>query len=183
MFDDANRGDGTTGARLAVSVTDMQATDPATWFDPRTGLPGPSFWDAVLFAESSRCARFDRPATVLFVAIAGAEDVVAQWGFEVIDRELADLGTILRAGCRHSDYVVRLDEMRFGVLLTETDEIAAINFVERVREHAPKKLPRGAESLQFGFGWASPKGKQRLLESIEPAEERLRQEAAEAQDA
>ena len=181
MFDSTTRVDSTTGARLAVSVTDMQATDAATWFDPRTGLPGPSFWDAVLFAESSRCARFDRPATVLLVAIAGADDVVAQWGFEVIDRELSDLGAILRAGCRHSDYVVRLDEMRFGVLLTETDEISAINVVERLRAKVDREVGPRLRHGRICFGWASPKGEERLLEAIEPAEERLRQEAAEAQ--
>ena len=42
-------------------------------------------------------------------------------------------------------------------MLTETDEIAAINFVERVRESAPRSLPHGSENLRFSFGWASPK--------------------------
>ena len=102
-------------------MVEMEASDSGTWFDPATGLPGPAFWDAVLFAESSRSARFGRPATVLFVAIAGVHDVIAKWGFEVIARECVELGAILREGCRHSDYVVRLDDTRFGILLVETD--------------------------------------------------------------
>ena len=41
---------------------------------------------------------------------------------------------------------------------SETDEIAAINFVERVREAGPRSLPRVADRVSFAFGWASPKG-------------------------
>ena len=37
------------------------------------------------------------------------------------------------------------------------DEIAAINYVERVREAGPRSMPRGGENLRFSFGWSSPK--------------------------
>ena len=43
------------------------------------------------------------------------------------------------------------------MILTETDEIAAINYVERVREAGPRSMPRGGENLRFSFGWSSPK--------------------------
>jgi diguanylate cyclase (GGDEF)-like protein len=167
------------GGQTAVSMVEMEAADPGTWFDPETGLPGPAFWNAVLFAESSRSARFERPATVLLVEIAGVRNVIAQWGFEVISREVVELGGILRAGCRHSDFVVRLDETRFGVLLVETDEIGAINVVERLRAKVDREIGSRLPHGHIAFGWASPKGKQRLLQVLEPAEERLRQEAAE----
>jgi diguanylate cyclase (GGDEF)-like protein len=160
-------------------MVEMEAADPGTWFDPETGLPGPAFWNAVLFAESSRSARFERPATVLLVEIAGVREVIAQWGFEVIARECVELGGILREGCRHSDYVVRLDVTRFGILLVETDEIAAINVVERLRAKVDREVGSRLPHGHIAFGWASPKGKQRLLEVLEPAEERLGHEAAE----
>ena len=167
------------GGQTAVAMVEMEAADPLTWFDPETGLPGPAFWNAVLFAESSRSARFERPAGVLLVEIAGVRNVIAQWGFEVISREVVELGGILRAGCRHSDYVVRLDQTRFGVLLVETDEIGAINVVERLRAKVDREIGSRLPHGHIAFGWASPKGKQRLLEVLEPAEQRLRQEAAE----
>jgi diguanylate cyclase (GGDEF)-like protein len=161
-------------------MVEMEAAEPGMWFDAATGLPGPAFWDAVLAAESSRSARFERPATVLLVEIAGVKDVIAQWGFEVISREVLELGRILRDGCRHSDYVVRLDVTRFGILLVETDEIAAINVVERLRAKVDREVGARLTHGHIAFGWASPKGKQRLLEAIEPAEKRLLQEAAAA---
>ena len=61
------------------------------WYDEQTGLPGRSFWDVVLAAESSRCSRWGRSGTVLLVAVAGLEDVIAQWGTEMLDRPMEDL--------------------------------------------------------------------------------------------
>jgi diguanylate cyclase (GGDEF)-like protein len=160
----------------------MQA-HPGTWFDEQTGLPARSFWDVILRAESSRCSRWSRSATVVLVAIAGLDDVIAQWGTEMLDRPMTDLSRILRSGCRASDYVTRLDASRFGVLLTETDEIAAINVVERLRAKADRDVGARLSQGRICFGWASPKGKSTLLEAVGSAEERLAQEAAEANEA
>ena len=162
-----------------MSVTDMIARHGA-WYDEQTGLPGRSFWDVVLAAESSRCSRWGRSGTVLLVAVAGLEDVIAQWGTEMLDRPMEDLARILRAGCRASDFVTRLDANQFGILLTETDEIAAINVVERLRAKADRDVGARLSQGRVCFGWASPKGKTTLLESIGAAEALLAQEAAEA---
>ena len=134
----------------------------------------------MLAAESSRCARWGRSGTVLLVSVAGLEDVIAQWGTEMLDRPMEDLARILRAGCRASDFVTRLDANQFGVLLTETDEIAAINVVERLRAKADRDVGARLSQGRVCFGWASPKGKTTLLESIGAAEALLAQEAAEA---
>ena len=88
-----------------------------------------------------------------------------------------------RAGCRASDFVTRLDSNQFGVLLTETDEIAAINVVERLRAKADRDVGARLSQGRICFGWASPKGKKTLLESIGAAEALLAQEAAEASSA
>ena len=74
----------------------------------------------------------------------------------------------------------RLAETRFGVVLTETDEIAAINFVERVREAGPKSMPKGFDELQFRFGWASAKPGDSADTLVRRAETRLAAELAEA---
>ena len=162
-----------------MSVTDMIAR-PGAWYDEQTGLPGRSFWDVVLAAESSRCKRWGRSGTVLLVSVAGLEDVIAQWGTEMLDRPMEDLARILRAGCRKSDFVTRLDTNQFGILLTETDEIAAINVVERLRAKADRDVGARLSQGRVCFGWASPKGKTTLLESIGGAEALLAQEAGEA---
>jgi len=53
--------------------------------------------------------------------------------------------------------IILLPLVGFGILLTETDEIAAINFVDRVREAGPRSVPRTADLVRFSFGWASPR--------------------------
>jgi PleD family two-component response regulator len=59
------------------------------------------------------------------------------------------------------------------VILTETDEIMAINFVERVREDAPRALPPGSEAVRLSFGWASPKPGEAPDSLVRRAERRL----------
>jgi GGDEF domain-containing protein len=85
----------------------------------------------------------------------------------------------VRRSSRTSDLCTRIGPSRFGVTLTETDEIAAINFVERVREAGPRSMPKGADGLQFSFGWASPKQGESADAVVRRAESRLALELAE----
>ena len=56
---------------------------------------------------------------------------------------------------RAADLVARLGHHRFGVLLPETDEIRAINYVERVRLACDAWLEAAAVSVRLSIGWAS----------------------------
>ena len=76
---------------------------------------------------------------------------------------------------RSSDHIARIDRTRFAVLLTETEEIAAINFVERVRA-AFEQQPG---ELRVAIGWASPTGTSDLHDALATAEARLVAEIAE----
>jgi len=84
-------------------------------------------------------------------------DMADTWGVDVGRHAIREAAQCLRRMSRTSDYTTRIGLTRFGVILTETDEIAAINYVERVREAGPRSMPRGGENLRFSFGWASPK--------------------------
>jgi diguanylate cyclase (GGDEF)-like protein len=161
-----------------VETDDIQ--EPAGWEDPITGLDGPDLWRRVLVAEVARSARYKRPMTVVAIELQGLDIVSAAWGNEVARHTLREAAQGILRTSRSSDYCARIGPSRIGVVLTETDEIAAINFVERVREHAPKKLPRGAESLQFGFGWASPKAGESAEALVRRAETRLMVELLES---
>jgi len=149
------------------------ADAPGTWFDDATGLPGRAFWQAVLSAESARCARFQRPATIVLAQAIGFADVVRLWGVDAAERSIADVGMKLRSGCRASDYVARLGDDRLGLILTETDEIAAINMVERVRAQCDRVMAARAAGGRMAFGWASATTSSSLLEAVATAEDRL----------
>ena len=74
---------------------------------------------------------------------------------------------------RTSDYCTPIGLARFGIILTETDEIAAINFVERVRDAGPRTMPRAGDGLEFNFGWASPRSGESADALVRRAEKRL----------
>jgi hypothetical protein len=59
------------------------------------------------------------------------------------------------------------------VVLVETDEVLAVNFVERVREDLPRRMPRNVEGVRLGFGWASPRGNESADALVTRASTRL----------
>ncbi len=150
----------------------------AGWFDLQTRLPGPAFWESVLATESARCALHHRPATIVLAEVVGHGEAGRTWGGAGARLRALAVGRTLRSGCRDSDYLARLDGSRFAVLLTETDEIAAINTVECVRAACDRALQEIAGDSWVAFGWASPVKRQPLLAAAKTAEDRLRREAA-----
>jgi len=131
--------------------------EPSGWEDPLTGLEGPDFWQRILVAEIARSHRYQRTLTVVVTELEGIEELSETWGDDVGRYAVRDAAQCLKRTSRTSDYCTRIGPTRFGIVLTETDEIAAINFVERVREAIPRAMPRGGENVRFSFGWASPK--------------------------
>ena len=164
---------GTVPSAAPARAAEKAIPHPAGWEDPITGLDGPDLWRRVLVAEVARSTRYKRPLTVVVIELVGLEQLTAMWGADVARHTLREAAQGVRRTSRTSDYCARIGPSRVGVVLTETDEIAAINFVERVREAAPKRLPRGADSLDFGFGWASPRQGESAEAVVRRAETRL----------
>ena len=161
----------------------MDATgipEPAGWEDPLSGLEGPDFWQRTLVSEVGRAARYRRAMTVVVVELAGMEALTETWGADVARQAIRQAAQCLRRTSRASDYAMRIGSTRFGVVLTETDEIAAINFVERVREDGPRSMPPGFDGLQFSFGWASPRQGESADAVVRRAEARLAAELTRA---
>jgi len=155
---------------------------PDGWTDVLTGTDGPRFWDRIVLSEQARVGRYHRPVTVAFVEIVGLAELAGQWGWDVSERALAACARRLGREIRSSDHIARLEQARFGILLTETTEIAAINFVERARascERELKAVGNGVPNhIAIGFGWASPPAKGDLSDAIDLALNRLAAELA-----
>jgi diguanylate cyclase (GGDEF)-like protein len=143
------------------------------WSDAETGLEGPDFWRSLLVAEVARSARYSRPLTVVLLDIDGLQDFLHAWGRQVTRRTLRESAQVLRRMARTSDYCTRIGPTRFGILLTETGEIEAINFIERVRDGCSRSLPPGAESVRLAFGWASPRPGEAPDDIVRRAEARM----------
>jgi hypothetical protein len=117
------------------------ATDPAPTVDrealsrlltdPVTGLGTAVAWELWIADEDPRERRYRRPTMI---------------------------GTAVRANVRSSDRAAVLGAGLYAVLLTETDEIRAVNFVERVRATCEEWLAANAPGVTIALGWASPEG-------------------------
>jgi diguanylate cyclase (GGDEF)-like protein len=158
-------------------VDTKEIPEPYGWEDSLTGLEGPDFWQRVLVSEVARAVRYRRSLTVVVAEVEGVEKMSEMWGYDVGRHAVREAAQCLRRASRSSDYCTRIGLARFGIVLTETDEIAAINYVERVREAGPRTMPRAGDGLRFNFGWASPKAGESADALVRRAEKRLGAEA------
>ena len=152
--------------------------EPGGWADALTGLEGPEFWRKLVITEVARATRYKRPMTIVILDVDGMADLPAVWGDDVAHHTLRDTAQCLRRMARTSDHLTRIGPSRFGILLPETDEIAAINFVERIRSAGPASVPRTAHLVRFVFGWASPRPGEAPEAVVRRAEERLASDTA-----
>jgi len=148
------RRSGRNGDPAPVGLT--APTPPSGWTDPMTSADGPHYWDRLISSERDWIRRYHRPATVVFIELANLDRLGALWGDDVAAQALIRVGRTLMQQIRSSDHAARIDMGRFAVFLPETNEIAAINFVERVRAAIDASLGFMDETLQVGIGWASP---------------------------
>lgn len=163
----------------AIPIHTAPVAPPSGWSDLQTGTDGPRLWDRLILSESARVRRYKRPATVVLVEIAGLGDLAQLWGPRVAEHALAAAARTLSKEIRSSDHIARIEPVRFGLLLTETHEIAAINFVERARAACERDVQIGAKAVGVAFGWASPPKGGDLTDAMGLAAERLALEIAE----
>ena len=129
--------------------------------------------EKLLASEQARNARHARTSTVVLVDVLGLEHGGERWGPVVTLQHFVQLARELGRGIRRSDYIARIGPTRSGILLTETDEILAINFVDRIKADCRDRVDTAANGLRLAVGWASPAVGGRLADAIRIAEGRL----------
>ena len=157
-----------TGASLSF------ADGPApTRSDPVSGALLPGEWHRLLADEDARIQRYERPATVVLVELDGLDGFVAALGQDAADRVLPAVGATLTRHGRAVDAVARLGPGRFGVLLPETGEVEAVNYVERIRGLCELWLESGAIAMRLAIGWASSSTDRTMADAYSEAQERM----------
>lgn len=154
-------------------MDELAIPEPIGWEDDLTGLDGPDLWQRVLVAETARADKYHRPFTVVVAELEGVLDISESFGLDIARHTMRIVAQCLRRETRASDYCTRIALTRFGVALTETDEVEAVNFVERVRSSVPTSLPDGTDALRLSFGWASPEPAESASALVTRAERRL----------
>jgi diguanylate cyclase (GGDEF)-like protein len=163
--DDVSTDEGAVAA--FVDVGDVISTDAATGFD------GPSTWSKRLAEENARVLRYGRSATIILIELAGLDRLAERLGPAAADRLIPPIATTMRRHARSADSLARLSPTRFAALLPDTDEVQAINYVERVRSACDIWLESGAVSLRLSIGWAEISVNQPVDPAILAAERRL----------
>jgi diguanylate cyclase (GGDEF)-like protein len=138
-----------------------------------TGLESPHAWRRALDDELVRMARYHRPATVMLVELDGFDRLADRLGEAAGARIVVATARTLRAEARAADRCARLGRGRFAILLPETDEVRAINFVERVRAECDRWLEAGEITLRLAIGWAILEPSAGATTALQEAERRL----------
>lgn len=144
--------------------------------DPLTGMLDALAFEEIVSNEEAREERYGRPATVIVFELDGLTKLVDRLGPDPGDRIETALGDTIRRLARRADHVARMERGRYAVLLPETDEVAAINYVERIRRACDLWLESGAIAMRLAIGWASTAGDAGLSGAIRVATERMRVE-------
>ena len=164
------------GAPWFPGRTGEEGDDPprsATTTDPTTGLDLASTWARWLSEEDARFQRFHRPATIVLVELAGLDRLAERLGDDAAQRLIPPIASTMQRLSRATDHIARLGPARFGAVLTETDEVRAINYIERIRTACDLWLEAGAVTLRLSIGWAEIGTNQPTAVALQEAERRL----------
>ena len=138
------------------------------------GLADPAAWDRTLREESARVARFGRPVTVVMAEIPDLDGVIDRLGRGVADRVVTETARLLVTKGRAADRIAWLGDARFGILLSETEEIRATGYIDRVRAAADGWLESAGLSIRLSLGWASPAEGVDVMAAAAAAHQRMR---------
>jgi diguanylate cyclase (GGDEF)-like protein len=141
--------------------------------DQLTGLLLPAEWNRIIADEDARIGRYGRPATIVIIELEGVDRLTNVLGQEAGDRVLPAVADTLGRNARGADHLARLGPSRFGILLPETGEVEAVNYVERVRQACDLWLESGAIALRLAIGWASPTTETTLADALTLATDRM----------
>ncbi len=169
-YDDVPRQPLPSGASTPVALTPSEL---ASGRDPQTGLLLLHEWNRILVDEDARVSRYHHPATIVIIELDGFDRLTSTLGAVAGERVLRALADALSRNARAADHLARLDASRFGIMLTETGEVEAINYIERVREACDMWLESGAIAMRLSIGWASPGPDSELAAAVLRAHERM----------
>jgi len=172
---DRRSGPSSAGREQDGGVMGLQPSAVSTGMtlDSLTGLEGPASWSRIIEIENARLLRYRRPVTVVMVEVEGLRRLAERLGDDPVDRLLPVIADTLRREARATDWVARIGDGRFAAFLPETDEIQAINYVERIRLVCEPWLASAAVPLWLAIGWSGPTASSDLEFALLRAEERM----------
>ncbi len=110
---------------------EKERSQQAFYRDDETGLPNRQNLIETLGRDISRSVRRSEELTLAVIRVARLDDLRAAWGKDAAPMAIAHVSTTLLRIARNSDFLARIDEDRFAMLLVGCDEQQAGLFADR----------------------------------------------------
>jgi diguanylate cyclase (GGDEF)-like protein len=125
-------------ARAAARLVDADTRAPvasngAHPTDALTGLPTPDVLDRKILEEAERAKRYSLSFSLVLLDVDQQNQLNNRLGRPSGDRLLAELGRMLQAEVRASDFVARYGGDEFALVLAETGTYGARELIHRLR--------------------------------------------------
>jgi len=144
----AGRSRALDAARRAREVEAAAVGHSEAFFrDSQTGLPNRQHLIDQLTRDIARSQRYSQDLTLVVIEVARMPDLLAAWGPDVGDRAMLHVAETLGRVTRNSDFLARIDDERFAVVLTQCNADQARIFGERALlavSNRPLKTGAGA---------------------------------------
>jgi diguanylate cyclase (GGDEF)-like protein/PAS domain S-box-containing protein len=100
--------------------------------DPLTGLKNSRAFQERLIEEFARTRRYGVPLSLILVSIQGFAEYRSSFGHLASDHVLTKFASILQQASRNTDFIARLDDSQFAVMLPATGSDGAMVAAERL---------------------------------------------------
>jgi len=137
-----------------LNLRHLSSLDRTQVTDALTGLHHRHSLDALMRQEMQRAKRHGLAVSLLLLDIDHFADVNRNYGYEVGDQVLTEIGRILGASLRGSDLMVRYGGEEMAVLATHTPPAVAALVAERLRreiEIGARKALRAAQGARHAI--------------------------------
>lgn len=167
------------GEQTLSQSADARGADATADVDHRIG--DADTWQHWLAVEGERFNRYERPTTIVSMILVGVEELTRWFGEEIVRDCVEGLLAAVVHGSRDSDLVALTSWAEVGVLMPETDEIEAINVINRIelafgrwQETWPvaRSVVLKGGGVRLASGWASAGGTRSFADAIAKAMER-----------
>lgn len=125
---------------VCAAASEHVSRDGQSIIDPLTTLHTKAVFVAALDKEIQRAERFGYPFAVIAVGVDALDEINQKHGRGAGDRVVERIGIVLRNYFRDTDWVGRLGEDVFGVLMPDIQGFNAERLAERIRVTVQERM-------------------------------------------
>jgi diguanylate cyclase (GGDEF)-like protein len=120
--------------------------------DSLTGIANSKRFFEITNYEIERARRYKHPFTVAYFDLDNFKEVNDQFGHSIGDVLLVHVAEIVKKNIRPTDVIARLGGDEFAILLPETEEAPAKEFLGRLHEQLLAKMNKEGWPITFSIG-------------------------------